>query len=335
MIPALKRAGYTVTGLDRNEPAREDRLDRFIHGDVRAPQVLSEALGGVDTVIHLAAARGDWGIDEDEYYEENVGTTEALIEAGKRARIQRWIFYSSVSAIGPRERPGDEGTSLSPRGPYGGSKAQAEALFRGLASERPECEILILRPSVVFGPGHPPDTNVFRLIEAIHENRFLMVGDGSTPKSTSYIENLLAAHQFLMERMEPGLAVYIYVDHPVLTTGEIVSVVCSALGRKPPRWSLPLGPTRRLAVVFDWLASLLNVDLPITKARIEKFCRGTNYDASAIRELGFSQPVHNREALRRTVAWHLEHKNLQGRARQGSVSRAAGSATATRSMGDG
>jgi nucleoside-diphosphate-sugar epimerase len=49
-------------------------------------------------------------------------------------------------------------------------------------------------------------------------------------------------------------------------------------------------------------------DFPITAARIEKFNRSTNFDASAIRELGFEQPVSNEEALRTTVEWHLQHE---------------------------
>lgn len=295
-----------VTGIDRNPPSGDSGLDDFVQGDVRDPEALGDALAGVDAVVHLAAARGDWGIEDEEYFEENVEVTRELIEAGRSAGVKRWIFYSSVSAIGPRDEAVDEEANLAPRGPYGTSKVRAERLFAQLASEDPATEILVLRPSVVFGPANPPNTNIYRLVDAIYERRFLMVGNGSTPKSTSYIDNLLAAHLFLTKRMHRGLQTYIYVDDPVMTTAEIVRTIYEVLRRRPPRWSLPLAPARRIAGLFDWLADFLEVDLPITRARIEKFCRGTNYDATAIRQQGFSQPVANREAIRRTVAWHLE-----------------------------
>lgn len=53
---------------------------------------------------------------------------------------------------------------------------------------------------------------------------------------------------------------------------------------------------------------MTGIDFPITAARIEKFNRSTNFDASAIRELGFEQPISNEEALRDTVEWHLRHE---------------------------
>lgn len=59
-----------------------------------------------------------------------------------------------------------------------------------------------------------------------------------------------------------------------------------------------------VAALADFAAELTGIDVPITAARIEKFCTPTSFDGSAIRELGFEQPVSNEEALRRTVAWH-------------------------------
>jgi hypothetical protein len=61
-----------------------------------------------------------------------------------------------------------------------------------------------------------------------------------------------------------------------------------------------------LAKGADVLASVTGIDFPITAARIEKFNRSTNFDGSAIRELGFRQSVNNQEALSETVAWHLQ-----------------------------
>jgi nucleoside-diphosphate-sugar epimerase len=63
-----------------------------------------------------------------------------------------------------------------------------------------------------------------------------------------------------------------------------------------------------IAAVSDVAADLTGTDFPITAARIEKFNRSTNFDASKIREEGFEQPVSNGEALRKTVEWHLHHE---------------------------
>jgi GlcNAc-P-P-Und epimerase len=62
-----------------------------------------------------------------------------------------------------------------------------------LAEDDRDAQILVIRPSVVFGPRNPPNTNVYRLIDAIHRGRFVMIGGGAEIKTTSYIDNLIAA----------------------------------------------------------------------------------------------------------------------------------------------
>jgi hypothetical protein len=68
-----------------------------------------------------------------------------------------------------------------------------------------------------------------------------------------------------------------------------------------------------LAKISDWTANLTGIDFPITAARIEKFNRSTNFAADKIREEGFDQPVSNKEALQRTVEWHLHHEYGESR----------------------
>ena len=168
--------------------------------------------------------------------------------------------------------------------------------------------MFIIRPSIVYSSTNFASTNIYRLIDAIYNRRFAMVGPGEAIKSTSYIKNLLNATLFLMDRMERGVQTYIYVDKPALTTGQLIERIYKLLGRTPPTWHIPLSVASPIATVSDWAADLTGIDFPITAARIEKFNRSTNFDASKIREDGFEQPVSNEEALRTTVEWHLRHE---------------------------
>ena len=112
----------------------------------------------------------------------------------------------------------------------------------------------------------------------------------------------------MMERMERSVQTYIFLNEPMLTTATPVDRIYQFLGRTPPSWHVPLSVASPIATVSDWAADLTGIDFPITAARIEKFNRSTNFDASKIREEGFEQPVSNKEALRKTVEWHLEHE---------------------------
>lgn len=305
----LVEAGEKVKGIDRLNGSPEE-LDAFVQGDLCDLDTAREAVSGTDQVLHLAAAKGDWGITEEEYYRDNLEATRVLIEAGKEAGIKDWVFYSTVSVLGPSYDAIGEKAPMKPINPYGASKAEAEKLFRDLAQENSEVRVLIIRPSVVYGPGNPDSTNIYRLIDTIYNSRFAMVGEGEAIKSTSYIDNLLHATHFLMEEAFSGkeksrVQTYIYVDEPALTTATLVKRIYRLLGKGEPSWHIPLSVASPVAKLSDIAASLTGIDFPITAARIEKFNRSTNFDGSKIRKAGFTQPVSNQEALRETVEWHL------------------------------
>lgn len=303
----LQETGHTVVGVDRDAEGGPKNLHRFVQGDLANADVRARALDGVDAVMHLAAAKDDWGISDETFFFENLEVTQRLIADARERDIHDWVFYSSVAAIGPGDEPRTEDSPLRPEGAYGASKAEAESLFEEYAEEVPEMSCVILRPSVVFGPGHFSYTNVHRLIEAIRGGRFLMVGDGQAIKTTSYIENVIAATLYLWKRRETGVQTYIYVDEPVRTTEALVEDVYRLLGKRRPGFRIPLDLATSIARIADVAADWTGINFPITAARIEKFNTSTNYDASAIREEGFEQPVGIEAALRKTVHWHLEH----------------------------
>lgn len=308
LVSRLKQAGHHVIGLDR-APCAGDIPDDFIECDLLEKARYAPALEHVDAIWHLAAAKGDWGISEAEYFRDNLDATRALLEAAREAGVRKWIFYSTVSTLGPSDKPLDESAPRRPANPYGASKAACEELFDLYLAEEPDAHVLTIRPSVVFGPGNPWNTNIFRLIEAIHKNRFLMIGRGQEVKTTSYIENLLDAHMFLFARQSDGNRrghdIYHYVDEPGETTAALVAQIHGLLGRKPPSLHLPLAIASPLAALADAAAWVTGIDLPITSARIRKFCTATNFSAAKIRREGFRQNVANEEALRRTVDWFL------------------------------
>lgn len=303
LIYPLKKNGHIIHGIDREKELAI--IDQFTQGDLCEKKTYPASISEFDQIYHLAAAKGDWGISEDEYYRDNLDATKVLINQGKKAGIKDWIFFSTVSALGPSHEPIGEKAEYNPIHPYGSSKAEAEKLFFQLAEEDPEARILIIRPSVVFGPENPDSTNIYRLIDSIYKGKFMMVGRGESLKSTSYIENLIQATLFLADRMEKGVQVYNYIDEPVISTDELVTKIYELLGLKRPSFYLPLSIAKPIAFASDIAASVIGIDFPITAARIEKFNTSTNFDASAIRKLGFEQPVSNEEALKKTVEWHL------------------------------
>lgn len=306
LVEALIERGDYVIGIDRVAPsAIEPHV--FVQGDLTDDESIEKALAhDVDLVAHLAAARADWGLSDEEYIRDNVTATRRLIESALDKGVARWIFYSTVGVFGPSDVPMDDSAPRAPHGIYGETKAEAEALFDTLAAADPETQIKVIRPSAVFGPGNPDNTNVYRLIDAIYRRRFVMIGDGSNTKTVSYLPNLIEATMFLIDRLTPGIDKYIYVDSPALTTRELVDQIYEALGKTATSWNLPLPVARSLAYPSDLLARLTRVDLPITSARIQKFCRSTYFDRIALDRTGFIPTYSPAEAIRATVDWYLQ-----------------------------
>lgn len=303
LVPRLQAIGAHVVGLDRVTPPINGAPDEFIRGDLNDAARVKRALHGVDRVVHLAAAKADWGLTRQEYFRDNLDASLSLVSAG-RTSISSWIIFSTVGVYGPSVAPLAEDGPLRPTTPYGESKLAAENVFRALAEETDAPRVSIIRPSAIFGPGNPPSTNVYRLIDAIVRHRFVMVGDGDIPKTTSYMDNVLAAVDFVLSDKGPDFGVYNYVDQPIWTTRQLVLRICELTGNPLPRIQIPLGLASRLASVADFAARAMNRDLPITSARIEKFATATVYDSSRIRNAGFEQPVSLDDAIAATLASH-------------------------------
>jgi len=304
LVPGLKKTGIKVVGIDRVCP-RNAKPDEFINCDLCNLSAYGGVLSKDDVVFHLAAAKGDWGLLKIDYVKDNVTATEALLKSCDRAGTRKHIFFSTVAVYGPSKLPKDETSYFAPTIAYGRSKVDAERLYEKYIREHSDACIVVLRPSAIFGVNEPPSTNIYRLIEAIRNGHFLMVGDGSALKSTSYIENTIAATLFLLNNLNIGISNYIYVDEPILTTRQLVMMICQSLGIPEPAGKIPLSIAQPIAVVADVIGALTRIDFPITAARIKKFCTPTNFTSQKIKADGFVPSVRIEDAINRTVQWHV------------------------------
>src|SRR5262245_28800332 len=112
----------------------------IVAGDLRDPLSLSKAVAGVSRIFHVAADYRLWAGNPNEIYQNNVAGTRNLIDAAKRAGIERFIYTSTVGTIAvPRAaRLPDESThaNLSEMiGHYKKSKLLAEEEVLKAATE--------------------------------------------------------------------------------------------------------------------------------------------------------------------------------------------------------
>ena len=298
----LLAAGNTVASLDM-VPSHVAGVDSHL-GDVRDPDRVRVALEGVERVIHLAAAHHDFGIADETYFDVNEGGSQVLCDAMAEAGIDRCCFYSSVAVYGDSPPPRTEETPPKPVNPYGASKLAGEQVFRAWCEANGARQALIIRPTVVFGPWN--FANMYSLIRQIAKRRFLQIGPGTNIKSLAYVENIVAATEFLWGRPQAeAFEVYNYVDKPDLSSRRISDTIYEALGRTTPGVTVPLGLGLLLALPFDLVIGLTGANLPVSSARIRKLAATeTRFEADRIAAQGFSPPVALTDGLARMVEWY-------------------------------
>lgn len=284
LVGMLRDAGHTVRILDIAPSASHADITSI--GDVRDYATLDAACAGMNAVVHLAAEHADNVEPRSLYYEVNVDGARNLARACDAHAIATVIFTSSVAVYGLNAGVAVEESEPAPFNDYGISKYAAEKVLVDWQAAGSGKELVIIRPSVVFGENNRG--NVYNLIAAINNKRFLMVGPGSNYKSMSYVQNIAGFVMHTLEHRKAGAAVFNYADEPDLTARQIVDTIHDALGRARPRISLPYWLGMAAGHMLDALATVSGRSFPVSAVRIRKFNANTRVSAAKARASGFA-----------------------------------------------
>ncbi|MFQ6012475.1 MAG: complex I NDUFA9 subunit family protein [Thermoplasmata archaeon] len=174
LVPALVQAGHAVRCFHRPTSDRSPLADLpvvWTEGDVLLPGTLPEAVDGMDAVVHLVGILRE---RESTFEEVNVGGVRHLLEACERAGVQRVVH---LGALGTGERHPTR---------YARTKALGERVWRD--SDR---RYVILRPSVVLGPGGDFTERILALIR--RRRRVPVVGNGQNTLQPIWIGDVVRA----------------------------------------------------------------------------------------------------------------------------------------------
>lgn len=310
LIEHLRAAGRTVRVVDIATPKKLPDGVGFFRADVRNYGELLEAVRGCSSIINLAAVHRDDVRPISLYGEVNVGGADNICRAAEALQIRCIVFTSSVAIYGFQEGEPNENSAAQPFNPYGQTKWEAEGVFRNWQEKDPARRLVIVRPTVVFGPENRG--NVYSLIAQLASGLFVMVGDGKNRKSMAFVENVAAfiAHVADCGPGSSGVSVYNYCDKPDFNMNELLAVVRQALGKgKPGHFRLPYSLGLAIGAVFDTIARWTGKTFPISQIRVQKFCANTVFNADRLRETGFAPPYDLREGLMETIAREFKGKS--------------------------
>lgn len=251
-----------------------------------------QALRSCDIVFHLAAkvhtnTRDD--SDTEGYWTVNYDGTGRLLKAAIDAEVKRFVYFSSVKAMGEVHQDCvDERVPPQPVTPYGRSKHQAETLVLAAKQVPHRC---VLRPSLVYGPH--AKGNLARMIRAVQRGYFPPLPPIENQRSMVHVDDVVEAALHAAMHPNARRKVFIVTDGKAYCTSDIYLAIRQALGLATPRWHLPRVAFKTAAFGGDLLSQLIRRPLPIGTASLDKLFGSECYDGSRIRqELGF-QPRYD------------------------------------------
>ena len=263
-------------------------------GDIRDGEAVGRAMTAMDAVIHLAAllhvTAPDAAMKED-YRAVNVDGTSVVVRAAERAGVRRLVFASTIAVYGRTDGAlADEEGPVAPETWYAETKLEAEQVVlaaRARQADRTGGAMgAVLRVGAVYGAQ--VKGNYRRLVEALRRGRFVPVGPGSNRRSLIHEHDLARAFTLALTHERAGGRVFNIANAEPATVDEIVTAICRALGRRPPRMRVPLAGARLAAGVVEALAKPIGIRAPVTRAALDKYVEDLAVDTTRAREeLGF------------------------------------------------
>jgi nucleoside-diphosphate-sugar epimerase len=304
LVRALKNGGWDVRAFVHRTPLTEIPGVASVSGNILDSTALAAAMAGAAVVFHLAAAVGSAVTDPHAFQEVNVGGTEAVLAAARRAGVGRVVHFSSIGVLGAVKAgdTADEDYPAAPRTLYDRTKLEAETAVLRAAADG--LNVVIIRPGWVYGPG---DRRTFKFIRAICRRKFALIAGTPGRQTPVYIDDLIAGTLLAAEKGRAG-AVYHLAGDEILTAEEMTGIVAAACGVVGPRLKLPRGLAQVAAYSLEKVFGLLKIETPLNRGKLAFFLDPKAMSsARAKKELGYAPATDFRTGTALAIAWYREN----------------------------
>ena len=269
---------------------------RLIEGDIRNIKVCSEAVQGVDFVLHQAALGSVPRSINDPITtnEVNVSGFLNMLVAARDAKVKRFVYAASSSTYGDSVGlPKVEDVIGKPLSPYAITKYVNE-LYAEIFSRTYGLETIGLRYFNVFGRKQDPNGAYAAVIpkfvmQFMNYESPIINGDGNFSRDFTYIDNVIQMNELAMTTQNPEA---------------LNTVYNTAFGDRTTLTQL-VGYLKEYLVAFDSKIQDVTIvygpnragDIPHSLASIDK----------AKRLLGYNPKFSIEDGLKEAVKWYWEN----------------------------
>jgi dihydroflavonol-4-reductase len=297
----LLQRGQRVRALAR-DPAKLRELDvEPARGDLRDRESLEQAVRGCGVVYHVAADYRLWAKNPAELYDSNVEGTRNVLDAARKAGVERVVYTSTVGCIGvPQNGVGREDVPVQlgeMKGAYKRSKFLAEQAALQFAREG--LPVIVVNPTAPVGDHDFRPTPTGKIVVDFLRRKMPAYVD--TGLNVVDVRDVAEGHLLACESGAPGERYVLGSEN--LTLRQIFEKLEVISGMKAPVVRLPYAVAYAAGVVSTGWAWVSGVEprAPLDGVRMARKKMWVSHDKAA-ESLGY-KPGTADTALRRAVEW--------------------------------
>lgn len=296
LVRALVAQGATVLNVDRRLTSNDARVQEQPVDLLDRPALQKAFSEFAPTAVLNLAAETDIERSPAAFKVNTLGLEHVAACVQQFAPSAKLIHFSTQLVVQPGHEPKAD-DDLMPYTVYGESKAEAERWLRGNGQD---FDWTIVRPTTVWGPGHPTfSRSIWRYLR----KRYYMLPAGADPiRSYGYVDNVVFQTMRLLELpAENTRHMTYYVGDEPVRSSQWLDAFSVALSGKPVR-RIPFALLRGLALAGEG-AKKLKLPSPINLGRLYRMT--SDYPVPmerTFRDLGRG-PVSLMEGVNRTKAW--------------------------------
>lgn len=275
-----------------------DRRYHFEKGDISDREFVENLLAtsAVDAIVNFAAeSHVDRSIlDSGPFVQTNIVGTQVLLDAARKAGIQRYLQVSTDEVYGSLGNDGffTEETPLAPNSPYSASKTAADMLVRAYFHTH-GFPAIITRCSNNYGPYQFPEKLIPLFISnALNDQSLPVYGKGDNVRDWIHVLDHARGIDVALRNGIPG-EVYNFGGRCELQNIELTTKLLDALDK----------PHSLIKYVEDRAGHDFRYAIDTAKAE---------------RELGWTPQVDFEAGLRDTIDWYLNNTVWVERVKSGA-----------------
>ena len=224
--------------------------------------------------FNFAAIHREPGHEYKEYFDTNIPGAENVSQFARNSGIKNIFFTSSIAPYGRSLFERTEQSTLYPETAYGISKAMAEKIHQNWLAEDQSRRLVIVRPSVIYGPNDPG--NVYRMIKSLKNGTFVLPDGGKVIKAYGYVYGLIESIKFVVNTKKDRLIIYNYAEYPLTDLKGMTTIAKNELNYKMPTLGVPTFFLVSIAGIIQVITKIIGKKSQIHPVRVKKAGFPTN-----------------------------------------------------------